>query len=137
MLRRLTRPLGNTHCIVPNPVQEQIFERLRLLPPACVTIAEYAAKYARYCASISTDDTLQIAHTPWVAPEAYAIRLFAPAKKSWFQRFRKQIGFPIPAAYRDLLLGANGCRLFGWNSMDCHPRFREMKHSSIDPVRSH
>ena len=99
--------------ILANPVQQQIAERLRLLPAACAPIVEHAARYTRYCSSIATGETLQIGHAPWVAPEAYAFRLFPVAKKAWFQRFREDTGRPIPSGYRDFLLGANGCSAYG------------------------
>jgi hypothetical protein len=46
-----------------------------------------AGKYARYCSAVDTDDTLLIGHMPWKAPQAYAIRLYPGAKKSWFEKY--------------------------------------------------
>lgn len=94
-----------------NPVQQQIIDRLAALPAGLNALREHAVRFTRYCSSISIDETLQIAHQPWVAPEAYAIRLFAPAKKAWLSRFSERIGQPIPKPYQEFLLSVNGCSI--------------------------
>lgn len=94
-----------------NPVQHEILIRLRDLPAGLTPLREHAERYTRYCSSIDLDKTLQIAHQPWAAPEAYAIRLFAPAKKAWFARFRERSGKAIPVPYQEFLLCINGCSL--------------------------
>ena len=96
-----------------NPVQERILERLAGLPSELAVLKEFATRHARFCSSIALDDTLQIAHQPWVAPEGYAIRLFAPAKKAWFAKFKDRTGRPIPAGYRAFLAAVNGCAAHG------------------------
>jgi hypothetical protein len=92
-----------------NPIQKAIGERLNALPAELATLREHATRSARYCSSIGTDDTLQLGHQPWVAPEAYAVLLFAPAKKAWVAAYKERSGHAIPAGYRDLLLAVNGC----------------------------
>lgn len=96
-----------------NPVQQEILRRLNGFPEDLASLRDRAARTARYCSSIAPDDTLQVGHQPWVAPEAYAIRLFAPAKKAWFAAFKERTGRTIPAAYRDTLLTVNGCSFYG------------------------
>ena len=96
-----------------NPVQERILDRLAALPSELSVLKEFATRHARFCSSIALDDSLQIAHQPWVAPEGYAIRLFAPAKKAWFAKFKQRTGRPIPAGYRAFLAAVNGCTAHG------------------------
>jgi hypothetical protein len=100
---------ANTNPIAMNPVQQRIVERLAALPPELSVLKEFATRHARFCSSIAADDTLQIAHQPWVAPEGYALLLFPPAKKAWLANFKERTGRAIPAAYRDFLLAVNGC----------------------------
>lgn len=100
---------GNTADIAMNPVQKRILERLSAFPPELSGLKEFAERYARFCSSIAPDDTLQIAHQPWVAPQGYALELYPPARKAWFATFRERTGHVIPAAYRGFLLVANGC----------------------------
>jgi hypothetical protein len=96
-----------------NPVQEEIHSRLSVLPPDLTLVRELGTRHARFCSSISTDDTLQLGHQPWVAPEGYAVRLFAPAKKAWFARFRERTGKVIPSSYQTALSVMNGCHIYG------------------------
>jgi hypothetical protein len=91
-----------------HPVEQQIGDRLAALPPSLAVIRAHAERYAQFCSSISVDGTLQLGHTPWVAPEAYAVRLYVPAKKAWIRGFRERAGRKIPPAYAELLLAING-----------------------------
>ena len=95
-----------------NPVQLEILRRLDGFPDDLAILRDRAVRCARYCSSISSDDTLQLGHQPWVGPEAYAVRLFAPARKAWFAAFKERTGRTIPAAYREALLTVNGCSFF-------------------------
>jgi hypothetical protein len=96
-----------------NPVQQEILRRLGAFPDGLAILRDRAADSARRCSSITTDETLQLAHQPWVAPEAYAVRFFAPAKKAWFAAFQERTGRAIPASYREVLLAVNGCSFYG------------------------
>ena len=104
-----------------NPVQQEILRRVATLPVGLSPIREHAARYATFCSSISTDETLQIAHQPWVGPEAYAIRLFAPAKKAWFARFMERTSCSLPKPYQELLLNLNGCSIHGFDLFGLPP----------------
>ena len=105
--------LGSTRRGSMNPIQQKILERLKGLGPSWTSLAERAGHYAQYCSAIATDDTLEIGHMPWIGPEAYAFRLFPPAKKAWIERFRQRVGRPIPAGYADFLRIVNGCEACG------------------------
>src|SRR5687768_11623790 len=104
-----------------NPIQQAILTRLDALPPDLKALRESAARWARYCSSIATDDTLQLGHQPWIAPEAYAVRLFTPAKKAWIAAFKERTGRAIPPGYRDALLAVNGCFVFGFSMYGLAP----------------
>ncbi|MFN3653062.1 MAG: SMI1/KNR4 family protein [Armatimonadota bacterium] len=118
-----------------NPIQQQIVDRLSALPPDLAVIREHAQRYARYCSSIATDETLQIAHQPWEAPESYALRLYAPAKKAWFAGFTKRTGCQIPAAYRELLLSVNGCSVHDLDLFGLPPSL-QARVPTLDRTRS-
>ena len=96
-----------------NPIQQEILRGLDEFPDHLAVLRNRPARSARHCSSITTDDTLQLGHQPWVAPEAYAVRFFAPAKKAWFAAFKERTGRAIPTAYRDTLLVVNGCSVYG------------------------
>ena len=96
-----------------NPIQQEILRRLEALPDDLAILRTYAAKSARYCSSIGTGDILQLGHQPWVGSEAYAVVLFAPAKKAWITAFKERTGCGIPTGYRDALLAVNGCSVHG------------------------
>jgi hypothetical protein len=121
-----------------NPVQQRILERLQEMPPECAALAGHAGRYARFCSSIAIDDTLQIGHTPWRAPEAYTFSLFVPAKKTWFQRFRSRTGRQIPQEYRNFLLGMNGCWAYGLALFGLPPSLQRdpplMDRSRVQPL---
>ena len=116
--RRTLRPqlkrdsLGNTRDMM-NPIQDQVLERLKGLASSWAALAAHATRYAQYCSSIATDDTLEIGHMPWIGPQAYAFRLFPPAKKAWIERFRHRAGRPIPPGYGEFLRTVNGCEAYG------------------------
>src|SRR5687767_894378 len=110
-----------------NPIQQAISTRLDALPPDLGALRESAARSARYCSSIATDDTLQLGHQPWVGPEAYAVRLFTPAKKAWIAAFKERTSRAIPAAYRDLLLAVNGCSVHGLSLYGLPPSMQGSK----------
>jgi len=95
-----------------NPVQQEILRRLAALPDTLAILRDRAADAARHCSSIAIDDTLQLGHQPWVAPEAYAVRFFAPAKKAWVAAFQERTGRAIPPSYREVLLAVNGCSFY-------------------------
>ncbi|MGZ8940983.1 MAG: hypothetical protein ACXW32_17395 [Limisphaerales bacterium] len=62
-----------------------------------------------------TDETINIAHQPWIAPLSYAIRLYPAAKSGWFAKYRKLHGLTIPTVVRSILSVANGLHVFGFS----------------------
>jgi hypothetical protein len=96
-----------------NPVQQSIRAWIDGVPAELAALASQVERYGRFCSSIDPAGTLQVGHQPWLASERYAIRIFAPARKAWFARFKERLGIPIPPWYRDFLLVANGCFVHG------------------------
>lgn len=96
-----------------NPVQDRIREHLDSLPADLAPLVKSARRHQRRCSAVATDGTLLIAHQPWVAPEAYALRLHPGAKKPWFAKYAKLHDIRIPTGLRPLLTAVNGCSAFG------------------------
>lgn len=92
-----------------SPISIEIKERLLQFSEAYSALKDHALKHLVYCSAIDVDNELLIGHMPWVAPLAYAITIFPPAKKTWLSSFKDKTRKPIPRVYRDFLLTANGC----------------------------
>ncbi len=58
------------------------------------------------------DDALQIAPTPWVGTEAFAVVVFPPADPKWIAGFAERSAMAIPMAYAEILRATNGCFAF-------------------------
>jgi hypothetical protein len=91
-----------------NPVAAKIEERLMRFPKPYGALRDHALRYLAYCSALDTDGAALIGHMPWVAPLAYAITIFLPAKKSWLDNFKRNNGKKIPKIHGDFLLVANG-----------------------------
>jgi len=96
-----------------NPIQERIEKHIDSLPADLGPLAAVCRRYLKYCSAIDVDQTILIAHQPWQAPLGYAIRLFAPAKQSWFPKYARMHGVKIPSTIQRFLLSLNGCFVFG------------------------
>lgn len=92
-----------------NPKKVEILERLGKYSPFLAPLTEMAKKYIRHCCALDTDDTMLIAHRPWVAPYNFAIIIYPPAKKAWISNYKKKFSIPIPPKYEEFLLSINGC----------------------------
>jgi hypothetical protein len=93
--------------------------------------------YARG-ASIRPDGTLQIARTPWVGPEAFAIILYPAADPAWLSAFNRRLGHPMPQEYASVLAGVNGCFAFGLALYGLPPSLQERApragHLPLEPL---
>ncbi len=92
-----------------NPMKARIKVRLDSLPDELSALRRLGLQYLDRCCAIDTDDSVQLGHMPWVAPLAYAITLFPPAKRAWVNRFKGK----IPRPYQRLLAETNGLFAFG------------------------
>ena len=93
-----------------NPTKVKIEEYLNSLPSELFPLKEAGRRYLKYCCAIDTDESVHIAHRPWVAPLNYAMTFFSPAKKVWIKRFEIK---RIPEPYQEILLATNGLFAFG------------------------
>jgi hypothetical protein len=97
-----------------NPTKKTILERLGKLDKAIEPLATICKRYLRYCSAIDPiDETLLIGHQPWKGPQAYAVRIFPAAKKSWFGKYSLSHGLKFPSACKSILLSVNGINAFG------------------------
>ena len=97
-----------------NPIKNTILERLGNLDEVLEPLARVCERYLRYCSAIDpTDETLLIGHQPWIGPEAYAVRVFPAAKKSWFKKYTAIHGLKFPSDYKLILSSVNGIDAFG------------------------
>ncbi len=96
-----------------NPIQNRIIERVNGFTEELAPLANACRKYAKFCCAIDTDESLNIAHRPWVAPLNYLIKLYAPAKKSWFTKYKQIHDVGIPKPIQSVLLQSNGFFAFG------------------------
>jgi hypothetical protein len=60
-----------------------------------------------------SDGAIQIAPTPWIGTEAFALVLFPPAESAWIDAFGERTGSTIPASYAEILRTTDGCFAFG------------------------
>jgi hypothetical protein len=93
-----------------NPVKLRIKEYVESLPDELSALKDVALRYLKYCSSIESDNTLHIAHKPWLGSGAYAIVLFQPVRKTWIKKFKER---RIPKSYQNFLLATNGLFAFG------------------------
>ena len=71
-------------------------------------LKKQALKYFDQDSKIRPDGALQIYRRFWIAPQNYAILIFPPAEKLWFEKFYERTGFEIPNLYKEILLKVNG-----------------------------
>jgi hypothetical protein len=118
--------------------ETEIRDRLNSLPSVCGPVVNHARRYLRYSPSVASDGTLNIGYTPWVAPEAYAFHLFAPAQREWLGGFSVTSGHDFPNTYSEFLLAMNGCFAYGLSlyglpaSLQAQPRL--LDRSKIQPL---
>ena len=121
-----------------HPVQQRIRAWIDSVPAELASLAEHVERYGRFCSSVDHAGTLQVGHQPWLASERYAIRIFAPARKAWFARFKERLGYPIPTWYRNFLLLANGCFVHGLTLYGLPPSLQSstplLSRSSVQPL---
>jgi hypothetical protein len=97
-----------------NPAKKTISGRLEKLESAFGPLATICERYLRYRSVVdSIDGTISIGHQPWKGPEAYAVRIFPAAKKSWFGKYSRSRGLKFPVAYKSILSSVNGIDAFG------------------------
>ena len=108
-----------------NPVQTRIGNRVGLFPRELAPLKDACHRYLRFCCAVDTDDTVMIAHRPWVAPLNYLITLYPGAKPSWFGKYRQLHGITIPPVLRSLLSVTNGCFVFGLSLFGMPPSMRK------------
>ncbi len=104
-----------------NPIQNRIIKRVSGFTGELAPLADASRKYVRFCCSIDIDDSLNIAHLPWVAPLNYLIKLYAPAKKGWFTKYNQIHNVAIPKVIRNVLLQTNGFFAFGMSFFGMSP----------------
>jgi hypothetical protein len=96
-----------------NPTKTTILERLRSIGGPLEPLVAVCERYLRYCSAVDLDGTLMIGHQPWKGPAVYAVRIFPPARKSWFSKYSSIHGLKLPADYKTILSAANGVHVLG------------------------
>jgi hypothetical protein len=90
-----------------------IDSRLAGWPPSLTPLRELVERYVSRGMVERSDGALQIAHTPWVGTEAFALVIFPPVEPEWIVAFGERTDRTIPASYREILHAMNGCFAFG------------------------
>lgn len=116
-------------------VQQAIVERLAGLPEALAPVRAHAERFAAYCSSVAADGTLHLGHTPWIAPEAYAVRLYPAAKAAWVRGFRERTGISVPKGYAEALGEVNGAEFCGLSLFGLAPSMQRTT-PTLDRSRS-
>jgi len=96
-----------------NPAKTTILEHLRSIGGPLEPLVAVCERYLHYCSAIDLDGTLMIGHQPWKGPEVYAVRIFPPARKSWFSKYSSMHGLKLPTDYKTILSAANGVHVLG------------------------
>ena len=112
--------------------------RLARLPLELRPLAAAARRHYNRGASVRPDGTLQIARTPWVGPEAFAIMLYPAADPAWVTTFGRRFSHPVPEQYARVLASVNGCFAFGLALYGLPPSLQERapsaKHYALEPL---
>lgn len=108
-----------------NPIKERIKEKLERVPRDFSSLSEHGFKYLKYSSIIDIDGSLKIGHTPWVAPYSFAITLYMPAKKVWFDKYKDRMSKSIPTMYQKFLLISNGCYYYDFNLFGLPPSLQQ------------
>jgi hypothetical protein len=108
-----------------NPIQTTIAESLSKIGSPLEPLVAVSERYLRFCSAVDLDETLMIGHQPWKGPQAYAVRIFPSARKSWFSRYPRLRGFKLSMKYREILAAANGCYAFGLSLYGIPPSMME------------
>jgi hypothetical protein len=90
-------------------------ERLTSWPRPLTPLCQLVERYASRGVVERSDGALQIAPTPWVGTEAFALVLFPPAEPAWILAFEERTGSTIPALYAEFLRATNGCFAFDFS----------------------
>lgn len=90
-----------------SPAHRQILARIEALPEELRALKGLCRKYLQYCSTLNVSVCL-IGHRNWDAPLDYLIELYPPARKGWFQTYRKLHGIMLPRRLQTLLLACNG-----------------------------
>lgn len=96
-----------------NPIQTRILEHVSGFGEELAPLADACRNYARFCCSIDVEASWNIAHRPWIASLNYLITLYAPAKKSWFAKYKQMHNVAIPLVIQNVLMQSNGFYAFG------------------------
>lgn len=94
------------------------------IPNIYEPLKEHAKKYLTYRYNVN-DDSIEIGHRPWVAPLCYAITIFKPVNKSWFQNYENKYNKSIPDLYKEFLSAMNGCFYYGFSLYGFDPSIQE------------
>lgn len=82
-------------------------------PRSLTPLRHLVERYASHGVVRRSDGALQIAPTPWIGSEAFALVLFPPAEPAWLVAFGERTGSMIPTPYAEILHATNGCFAFG------------------------
>ncbi|HJU69933.1 MAG TPA: hypothetical protein VJ650_16965 [Gemmatimonadaceae bacterium] len=90
----------------------ELRERFTSWPPSLAALRDLVERYASRGVVKRADGAIQIAPTPWVGSEAFAVVIFPPAEPTWIADAAERMGVPIPAPYAEILRATNGCFAF-------------------------
>jgi hypothetical protein len=90
-----------------SPAHEQILSRIESMPEELNSLKSLCRRYLQYCSTLNVSVCL-IGHRSWEAPLDYLIELYPPARKSWFQTYRRLHGIVLPRTLQSLLCACNG-----------------------------
>jgi hypothetical protein len=104
-----------------NPARQRILERIEALPADLRPLRDACLRHLERPSEIDGQGEISIGPQPWIAPRAFAIRIFPPAEPSWFQRYRQLHGILVPTVLEPLLCSANGWHFFGFSAYGMAP----------------
>jgi hypothetical protein len=89
-----------------------IVRHLASWPRSLTPLRQVVERYASHGVVKRSDGAVQVAPTPWIGAEAFALILFAPADPAWIVSFGERTGTAIPDPYAEILRATNGCFAF-------------------------
>jgi hypothetical protein len=108
-----------------NSIQAKIKKIVEEYPDELNALKNIGIRYLTKCSAIDIDNSVLIAHRPWLGVMNFAIRFFPPAKKTWLTKFKEK---KIPECYRQFLLATNGAFVFGLSLYGLAPSMQKTPH---------
>jgi hypothetical protein len=118
-------------------MMDKIKARLSKIDIAYFSIVQQGLKYLEDNSTIDNNETINIFHRPWVAPQNWAINLFDSAIPKWIVDFTKRTGREIPNFYKNFLGNLNGCFIYDMSLYGLPPTIYENRVLSRTRLQCH